>query len=332
MRQTVKNASQSFLLNKIKKAGFNINKLPQNLATITEYDQYVKIPSWVLESAAKKEISPSALQLYMAIASFCYYNVAFTWVSKNKLAEATGFTARTVYRLLNELVNAGIIYIYTQKTAENTTRSLIFLLSKKNSGLKSQRKKFLAKKDTDTHDSIVLSNLTTAYCHGCHSDTVTGVRRNTTKLTTGDRNYNQAENDTTRLLPRMGARGFPTKNVSSTLNKQLINRCTNFANRYYKFINRKFKLRLYPRISDILNLYNLIEDTVASDDTLWSFIRRHLYDKYFLTTNKHLSVWTGPKYRDLLVKEYNVVENSYLESFNIPTEEDEEIFNSFSYL
>jgi len=297
----------------LQRIGIDVREIPKQIEFMTTYEQFIKIPTWVIDLVSKGIISSSAFQLYAVIASFCYYNKSFTWASKAQLAKKTRLSVRTVYRLLNELVEAGVIYIHTTKI-NNIDKSVIFLLSKRNIQgpryIKSKRHFFSNNKSTDTDDTTIMSPVSVGYCQGCHESTVTGVRRNTTNMKQRQPNTTNTENNTRGSCSRIGTRVFSkSSNIRSMGDKELLYKSLDFSKKYYRAINRKFGTRLRSRESDIANIFSLFMETGLEPGQLWEFIKKHLNDEHFLKTNKHLSVWTGPKYTQLLYDEFNLEEN-----------------------
>jgi len=338
MKQYSMRINEALLSEEIQRAGFDIRDIPRQVHLITVYDKFIKIPEWVIDLTSKGIISARAFQLYAAISSYCYYNKSFTWVSKAQLAKKTGLSIRTVYRLLNELVEAGAIYIYTTKI-NNVDKSIIFLLSKRNiegpQYVESKRHFFSNKKDTDTTDTTIMSEMTVGYCQNRPALTVRGVRRNTNNGKQREQRTNNSENNTRGARSRIATRkNIKSTNIRAVSDKTRLQKSIDFARKYYKAINRKFGTKLRSRASDIANIYSFFDAYEVTPQELWEFIKRHLNDEYFLKTNKHLSVWTGPKYTQLLERELKIedIDLMYPDFLAYESVYDiEEMQNSFSW-
>lgn len=305
--------NDKILLNQIRKAGFDVSMLPRNMPLYFKHKQFVRVPSWVIQLRAEKVITDAALCLYIHIASRCYNNKSFMWASKSTLIKESGYGKSGVFKLLNDLIEAGIIAIFTQRMGEgdHRERSLICLMEERNmpgdnyvpshrgnshymqKGKKKVKKAYAHRDEQDvfTEEESVCSPGNNLICSPDHT------------RSTGRTEEQEGEEE--RLYrPNFSDKKNYRKKLTDK-EQNISNKTNMFVIQYYQWLYTKHDIKREPRLADYNNAYDMIDRIGLDCSKFLKYIHEQAPDdKYFKKSNKHLSVWLNSK----TVAEFAMVE------------------------
>lgn len=277
---------EKILLKQISDAGFDINKLPDNLQLHYKQSNFIGVPDWIMELFNQKVITGTALGVYINIANKCYGDKTFMWFSKQKLAKETKLNIRTIYNILNELIDAGTIAIFTQRIKNSKEKSLIFKLRERNVKdtsvyIKSVRGKG-GKKKTMKPGSFSQCpqdhSLTDPYFIDYNDPDFIGI-----KPRTESSQGNQTKGLTDQIFSKKKFREKEI-NINSEVYKLL--------KEYYQWVNGQYSINITPRQKDYENAYDLIDRVGITYTLFLQFIKETANtDSFFLKSNKNFSVW-----------------------------------------
>lgn len=305
------------LLNQIKKAGFDITQLPKNLKLHFHKKKFAGVPDWVIELSNKKTITRTALCIYANISLLCYNNKSFTWLSKSELARKSGVKESTVYKAINDLIDAGAIAVFTQKIGNSREKSLMIILPERNIR---NSKGYIKSIRGGRHKTSDKNNMMTATpgCNDGYTRSHTAATPDYIVTATPDHigSIRTTESEEGKYKKGIRVPNFsPTeKNFGHFVNakgQSTLEMANQLIENYYTWANNSFRLDLEPRSGDYKNAFELVDRKGATPEIFLKFIQENIDNKFFLKSDKHFSVWTSDisiskyseEYRDIFLDE-----------------------------